>query len=46
MWTQKNVKVALKKKILVKCIETFLIYVYFQIKKVLNEVIVVNFYSW
>jgi hypothetical protein len=32
------------KFLLVKCIETFLIYIFFQILKVLNDVIVVNFY--
>jgi len=33
------------KNLLVKCIETFLIYI-FLIFKVLNDVIIVNFYPW
>jgi len=33
------------KSLLVKCIEIFLIYI-FKILKVLNDVIVANFYSW
>jgi hypothetical protein len=33
------------KNLLLKCIETFLVYIYL-ITKNLNELIVVNFYTW
>jgi hypothetical protein len=33
------------RSLLVKCIETFLVYIFF-IFKVLNDMIVVNFYPW
>jgi hypothetical protein len=31
------------KKLLVKCIETFLIYIYIQLLKILNDMIVIKF---
>jgi hypothetical protein len=52
MWTQKichsNIKIKNKRKnyqmenLLMKCIETFLIYIYILFKKNLNDMIVVN----